>query len=613
MKLLAVVLSTCVLVACGGGGGSTSSTNGDLLPVAGPGGSPTLTALSGKVIDGYIEGATVCLDLNANQTCDNGEPSATSKADGSYSLDITGLTSDKIKAAHLLTVVPLTAFDADDTVGGVKKTLAQAGKAAFSLMAPASAFVSADGTTIASAVISPLTTMVSHDMIAGNGKPLAAAEAAVRLNMGMAIDTDLKQDFVANKNIALHNQAKVVAAVIGEVTKAAQLATGGISDREALMAALSYLQQNVSALQIALKDDLSGGAMLAKVNSALATNALKPVPADLIGEARKITSSEAIDMTALLAEGFYNLNIDYCGAATINCPSVNYEKISGSGGQWLATGYKTTPTGWSQDTNNATDFTLTANGWVSSGNTGSYTADAQGGGTATESATGKRFRISTRMVDVSGKTAASIPGLNLPMFAGSSSVTFASGSKLYWMQNTALDDIYHLWTGYQISVSRYGNGSSSETKLTSIAQLMSLYQTSNTPGDKLQLNGAFPVTFDASATNSLTGTVSLWNDGMLHCTSNGCWTTDTGIAPVIYTKAGSAPYEIKTISGQQILIIKANDAQNAGSNTIFSVQGGKLYRGRYEPVGAFQASSPNFNKIGMNSILSGYTALKVVN
>ena len=91
--------------------------------------------------------------------------------------------------------------------------MAQAGKAAFSLMAPASAFVSADGTTIASAVISPLTTMVSHDMIAGNGKPLAAAEAAVRLNMGMAIDTDLKQDFVANKNTALHNQAKVVAAV----------------------------------------------------------------------------------------------------------------------------------------------------------------------------------------------------------------------------------------------------------------------------------------------------------------------------------------------------------------------------------------------------------------
>jgi hypothetical protein len=525
------------------------------------------------------------------------------------------LTSVKIKAAHLLTVVPLTAFDADDTVGGVKTTLAQAGKAAFQLMAPASAFVSADGTTIASAVISPLTTMVSYDMIAGNGKPLAAAEAAVRLNMGMAIDTDLKQDFVANKNTALHNQAKVVAAVIGEVKKAAQLATGGISERDALMAALSYLQQNVSALQIALRVDSTEGAMLAKVTSALATPAFKPVPKDLIDEAQKITTSAAVDMTALLAEGFYNLNIDYCGAASVNCPSVNYEKISGSGGQWLATGYKTTPTGWSQDTNNATDFTLTANGWVSSGNTGSYTADAQGGGTATESATGKRFRISTRMVDVSGKTAASILGLNLPMFAGSSSVTFASGSKLYWMQSTPLDDIYHLWTGYQISVWRYGdgNGSSSETKLTSIAQLISLYQTSNNPGDKLQLNGAFPVTFDASAANSLTGTVSLWSDGMSHCTSNGCWTTNTGITPVIYTKAGSAPYEIKTISGQQILIIKANDAQNAGSNTIFSVQGGKLYRGRYEPVGASQASSPNFNKIGMNSILSGYTTLKVVN
>jgi hypothetical protein len=594
------VIAAAVLAACGGGDESSSPTEAKPTPL------PT-AALPGKVIDGYIEGATVCLDLNINQTCDASEPSATSKADGTYSLDITGLTTEKIKAAHLLTVVPFTAFDADDTVIGVKKTLAQAGKAAFSLMAPASAFVSADGTTIAPAVISPLTTMVSYDMIAGNGKPLAAAEAAVRLNMGMAIDTDLKQDFVANKNTALHNQAKVVAAVIGEVKKAAQLATGGISDRDALMAALSYLQQNVSALQTLLKD-FTGEAMLTKLKEALTTNAFKPVPEDLISEARKITTSAAINMTALLTEGFYNLNIDSCGTATVNCSTVKYEKISSSGGQWLATGYKSTPTGWSQVTINSSAFTLTANGWVNNGVTGTYTADAQGGSTATETATGISFRVSSRMVKVDNKTAASISGLNLPSLAAYRAVTFAPGSKLYWTQTTPLADIYQLWTGYQIGLWR----DSSETKLTSIDQLITAYQTANTPGDKLWLNG-LNVTFDTAAANSLTGTVSLWSDGVSYCAPNGCSTTNTGMTPVIYTKTGSAPYEIKTISGQQILIIKANDPQKAGTNTIFSVQDGKLYKGSFVPVGAPHLSSPSFNKIGMDSILSGYSTLKVVN
>lgn len=61
------------------------------------GGGKTAT-FGGKVIDGYIEGATVCLDLNANQACDSVEPSDVSKADGTYSLDITGLPLAKIKA-----------------------------------------------------------------------------------------------------------------------------------------------------------------------------------------------------------------------------------------------------------------------------------------------------------------------------------------------------------------------------------------------------------------------------------------------------------------------------------------------------------------------------------
>jgi hypothetical protein len=45
-------------------------------------------SLDGKVIDGYIKEATVCLDTNENNLCDDNEPTTTTDENGSYSLDI---------------------------------------------------------------------------------------------------------------------------------------------------------------------------------------------------------------------------------------------------------------------------------------------------------------------------------------------------------------------------------------------------------------------------------------------------------------------------------------------------------------------------------------------
>ena len=59
-----------LLCACGGGGSSSNSTT-----------------LSGAVIDGYIEGAKVCLDVNANGLCESSEPTATTNSQGQYKLD----------------------------------------------------------------------------------------------------------------------------------------------------------------------------------------------------------------------------------------------------------------------------------------------------------------------------------------------------------------------------------------------------------------------------------------------------------------------------------------------------------------------------------------------
>ena len=220
-KWVLAATAVAVLAACGGGGGSPP-----------PDSKAEPIMFSGKVIDGYIEGANVCLDLNANQTCDAGEPSDTSKAGGGFSLDVSGITAAQLAKAHLLTTVPTSAKDADDA----GKTLAEAGKLGFSLMAPAIAFSSADGKTLSAAVISPLTTLVSHDMIAGNNKPLAAARAAVAVRMGLSAvaDLNLNQDFVVSKNINLQNQARVIAAAIASVSNTVKTTVTGTTERVAL-------------------------------------------------------------------------------------------------------------------------------------------------------------------------------------------------------------------------------------------------------------------------------------------------------------------------------------------------------------------------------------------
>ena len=110
-------LLLCLISACGGGGG-------------GGGGSSAVssaTTIAGTVIDGYIEGAIVCLDLSSNAACDANEPTTTTGSDGKYSINYAGTTA----GLHVLSLIPSTAKDADDK--GL--TIAQAGKTAFTLMA----------------------------------------------------------------------------------------------------------------------------------------------------------------------------------------------------------------------------------------------------------------------------------------------------------------------------------------------------------------------------------------------------------------------------------------------------------------------------------------------
>ncbi|MEY4754757.1 MAG: hypothetical protein RJA44_2432 [Pseudomonadota bacterium] len=170
--LAAAVLAT--LTACGGGTDTSTPT----------------TTLSGVVVDGYLDGATVCVDSNKNGKCDAGEPSATTNSSGSYTL--TGVTSVDATTAPLVVQVPSTAIDSDNPGTPVGSS--------FVLSAPA-------GKT----VISPLTTLVHQAMQKDSSKTVDAAAADLKAGVASLTGTDVFADYVKGSDANAHSAAKVVA------------------------------------------------------------------------------------------------------------------------------------------------------------------------------------------------------------------------------------------------------------------------------------------------------------------------------------------------------------------------------------------------------------------
>jgi hypothetical protein len=114
------------LSACGGGGGASSSASGG----ATTGGSTTGTnattntnnnsavsnsdsRLIGVVLDGYLVGAKVCLDSNANWTCDAGEPSTITTAGGKFNLDVAPLKYTDTYTMGVIAEVGPDVYDED--------------------------------------------------------------------------------------------------------------------------------------------------------------------------------------------------------------------------------------------------------------------------------------------------------------------------------------------------------------------------------------------------------------------------------------------------------------------------------------------------------------------
>lgn len=172
------VSAALALAACGGGG----SSDGNIDPPQGPSTTPESITLQGTVArNATLKNATVCLDLNANDACDAGEPASDpTGADGRYRLTATAEQA----AAPLIALVK--AGDPTDpaTVIDANKPEQAATTSDYVLKRPAGS----DGG------INPLTTLVQAGVAAGLSEAGARANVAVQLGIAAAKIDDYQDD-----------------------------------------------------------------------------------------------------------------------------------------------------------------------------------------------------------------------------------------------------------------------------------------------------------------------------------------------------------------------------------------------------------------------------------
>ncbi|MFP3479385.1 hypothetical protein [Burkholderia ambifaria] len=215
------------LAACGGGGDSGSSQ-----PSSGEGSTPTTPtpAVTGKAIDGYLAGATVCLDLNNSGTCESGDPSTVTDGNGQFSIPYSGDATGKTLRVE---ITPTT------------KDLSRPSGFQF----PATFTLSQIVQPTSSQVVSPLTTLVSAQMQTGLSR--SQAIATVQGLLGGQVDPNA--DYLANKDATTQSLAAQV------VDKLGTFATSGAIDASTVRNALNAMVTKGSVSSIT-QDDLTAQA-----------------------------------------------------------------------------------------------------------------------------------------------------------------------------------------------------------------------------------------------------------------------------------------------------------------------------------------------------------------
>ena len=323
--LLGAAASLLLLAGCSGGGAAGDPTPDTETPETGAA-SPVVatSAVSGRVADGYIQGATICVDINENGACDDDEPSTVSGNGGAYTLDIPEDATDK----PILSMVPPSAID-EDTGEAIGKELH------FSTPGDKPTF------------LSPITTLVHQELKNNPSLGTADAEAVVLETLGMPGEAEdsLFSDYVANSETGdtearekfhyLHQTARVLASMMGDIqeevleaaeengidvagdpeTKAAILQLVREEVRELLPEISAAVAEEIHARQEAADSENDGGEPSHDVDpNDIAEELIRDdVSDDLVTQIDDVKAENPVEraaMQTLLSNGFYLLDVD---------------------------------------------------------------------------------------------------------------------------------------------------------------------------------------------------------------------------------------------------------------------------------------------------------------
>ena len=192
----AAVLSAGLMAGCGGSGMNMGSGS---------------TAITGKVADGYLVGATVFLDKNGNYQPDAGEPSAVTDQNGAYSL-----TVDPAEVGRYpIVAIATKGFTVDKDSG-------QPVADTYILSLPATAVSG----TVDGNFVSPMSTQLRVLMESGNYPSMQDAMNAMGAKLGMSAGTNMLGDYVAANNTTMHTAAKNMASLMGSQMPQVLVANG---------------------------------------------------------------------------------------------------------------------------------------------------------------------------------------------------------------------------------------------------------------------------------------------------------------------------------------------------------------------------------------------------
>ncbi|HHJ20563.1 MAG TPA: hypothetical protein ENJ84_12200 [Gammaproteobacteria bacterium] len=247
-----------------------------------------LSTFSGRVADGYLVGAKVCLDINRNKACDDNEPSATTEKGGIYNLEIPKEILGKFPV--IAEIIEGVTVDEDDGAPVTRK---------YTLTSPAG-----------ENFVSPISTLVQNEIESAPELTPAQAKKAVVKKLGLDEGVDPLSDYVSGEDKDVHALARKVAHILGDALKdvRAQVSDDGSLSDEDLNAILGVVLDEVlsKAKEInALKLE------------ALKDGSVKPVDFSDAGDVASRIERKKIDrqqkpanFEKIAREGFYDFGVD---------------------------------------------------------------------------------------------------------------------------------------------------------------------------------------------------------------------------------------------------------------------------------------------------------------